>query len=691
MLLSPGETRASTYVVSSLTDGPLSGDVNPGDDLCENIIGNCQLRTAIEEANAHLGIDAIEFSVAGTFTPDAGAGALPIVTDQLIILGDSAPGFPGLNVNLEQAPPVVYLSGDGTSPGLVFSGSGAAGSLIFALGVVGFTDGIQILQGADNMNLHGCYVGVLGDGTPAGNTGNGILIQSDNNIIGQFIAAGGPQEYGNVISGNGNHGLSLVNSGENRISANRIGTSPDGLTAVPNGANGIDARTPLREPHGNSNMNVIGEIDDDDAIGNLISGNVGHGIYVNAAMTRAFANRIGIALDGQPLGNGGDGINILGGGSIIGFDVPHGRNEIANNANGIHVQGLSNAILNNLVGFPSPLQGHVGYGIRIENSQDSTVENNEVLRALAGGISLLNSMDASVAGNQIGVVYDNSQALNAGSTNPGASALMLDVAFGAQVVSNVIGFYPTGISATGSDLILGLNQVGIDENANPIGNADIGIALRDISTAFVVQNQVFYNGRGIVLASEAFEATNNLVRLNQIARNQGTGVQVREADDVTGGDHLRNHFDQNSIYANLGLGIDLGNDGVTPNDPMDGDVGDNNLQNYPIISQVIPPATVGGALTVGWQMDSNLVNSSYPITAQFYLADSPDSGQGRVYLGSDTVDNVGVMQMTPLPIPSHPSGGWLVATATDDLGNTSEFSPIVAFGDLLFADSLEGL
>ena len=56
-----------------------------------------------------------------------------------------------------------------------------------------------------------------------------------------------------------------------------------------------------------------------------------------------------------------------------------------------------------------------------------------------------------------------------------------------------------------------------------------------------------------------------------------------------------NRFIGNSIHDNTGLGIDLGFDGVTPNDGGDGDSGLNGLQNFPVIDET-GPSDISGTL-----------------------------------------------------------------------------------------------
>ena len=57
----------------------------------------------------------------------------------------------------------------------------------------------------------------------------------------------------------------------------------------------------------------------------------------------------------------------------------------------------------------------------------------------------------------------------------------------------------------------------------------------------------------------------------------------------------------NSIFSNEGLGINLSDDGVTPNDPGDTDSGANNNQNFPVLISAI---STTGTMTIQGTLNS---------------------------------------------------------------------------------------
>ena len=118
------------------------------------------------------------------------------------------------------------------------------------------------------------------------------------------------------------------------------------------------------------------------------------------------------------------------------------------------------------------------------------------------------------------------------------------------------------------------------------------------------------------------------------------------------------------------IGIDLGDDGASANDPGDGDTGGNNLQNSPEISSAM---LSGDELTITFRVDSTRLNSEYAMSIEFFVADGGGQGKSLIgtatYLKSEFRSNKTIV----LTVAGLNVGDEIVATATDLLGNTSEF------------------
>ncbi len=142
---------------------------------------------------------------------------------------------------------------------------------------------------------------------------------------------------------------------------------------------------------------------------------------------------------------------------------------------------------------------------------------------------------------------------------------------------------------------------------------------------------------------------------NSIAYNLNSGVGL--GPDVA---NDRNRVTANAIWDNTGLGINIAPlNGVNPNDAGDADTGANEELNFPVLTSATRSAVVGTACA-GCRVEvfeSDPDNSTY--------------GQGRRYLGAVTASGTGSFSY---PSPSVAVGARVTATATDAVGNTSEFS-----------------
>ena len=169
-------------------------------------------------------------------------------------------------------------------------------------------------------------------------------------------------QLSNVISGNRGNGIGVYGSSGNRIAMNFIGTDATGVMARGNGNNGIQL---TQRASGNLIGGSATNGNDPTAgvfvrppQGNLISGNRCDGVFINNGATQntLSGNFIGTTASGNAaLGNGMDGVAI-------------------ENANGNSLIGCT--FQQDPFVFYNVISGNRGNGLRITNSNDTTVQAN---------------------------------------------------------------------------------------------------------------------------------------------------------------------------------------------------------------------------------------------------------------------------------------------------------------------------
>ena len=509
--------------------------------------------------------------------------------------------------------------------------------------------GISLESPAAGCVVSANYIGVNSTGTAAVPNGGGVSLGGSNHTLGGDTAG-----ESNVISGNSQGGVSVSGTGH-LIRGNYIGTNAAGTAALANGGIGIRVLAASGVTIGGT---AAGE-------GNLVSGNGSDGIVTdgassavtiqgnkvgtNAAGTAAIPNQSGVVLDG-------DG-HMLGGGSAAARNLVSG-----NSSHGVVLAGSGLVVRGNYVGTDAAGNAALangGFGLRGYGETDCEIGGPAAAdgNVIAGNVRSV-SFEQGATGN---VMRNNILGLNAAAT-----ADLADTGSGIEVYSpgntigtpgagNVIaGFTYQGITlsgaATSGNVIQG-NWIGTNPALAPgLGNAQLGIYVLD-----AVGNKI-----GGTAAGEG----------NVIANNGFIGLWVEHGD--------RNEISGNSIFGNALLGIDIGEQGIAPNDGGDGDGGGNRNQNYPLISS----AVAGGGVTTIQGLLINEPNTEYRV--EFFsspVCSTTGFGEGRTFRGSTLVTTGGGGQATlATVIPLALVDPFLTATVTDPLGNTSEFSPCVAVG-----------
>ncbi|MEO8434723.1 MAG: FG-GAP-like repeat-containing protein [Pyrinomonadaceae bacterium] len=484
------------------------------------------------------------------------------------------------------------------------------------------------LTGTVPLGNDGIYTGTFpGVGKYAG---IGLFPSSSNTIGGTVVSAR------NIISGNASEGIQ-INGGSNQlIQGNFIGTDVSGTMAVANAFAGVGM-----EP-GSVNNTVGGTVA---GAGNVIGGNFFGGVGIGGNDNVVQGNLIGTNASGTAaIKNRAGGVLILNASRThLGGLVPAARNIISGNDNyGIGLYG-------------GPTSSGPG------EARDNFIEGNFIGTDITGTSKIGNNADGvqvvittGGATNTVGGSVVESRNIISGNTGHGVS-------IGIRLIDPKTGQPLPGAGGTG--ITVRNNYIGTNVNGdNCLGNTLNGVFVdADSTTNTISDNLITCNGQNGIF----------------IPQNSNPGVRI--------------FLDNNSVFANASLGIDLGVAGITENDPQDPDDGANFQQNFPILTSFTTGADVGGAgrerpsapeatATVNGTLNST-PNSTF--TVHWYFSSDSQcvtNQQTNRPLVSGKVPNVNTNAdgdaafHFPLDLPTGINNGIVNCTATDGEGNTSEFS-----------------
>lgn len=508
------------------------------------------LREAISLANGNPGADSVAFNIPGSgVRVIALQTPLPSLSAATSVLGNTQPGYAGA--------PIVRIDGQGLAGNVWGLDTAGAGVVIRALQIVRFNGpGIRVWN--DNVSIRGNTIGNDGE-TALGNAAQGVVCFGGASLV----LGGSVGGDGNTISGNGGDGASLgVGCGGAVVKGNRFGTNTAGTAAIPNQGSGLGV---------DSSNNVIGGAAAGE--GNVFSGNVWNGLLLQAGAVanQVRGNRIGTDAAGtSDLGNGAQGILVLGDGNEIGATLANAGNVVSGNgADGISVGATAdgNTILGNRIGTDAAGNAAIpndSVGVRVGGT------SNVIGSEAAGGSNVISgnvwngvlfeaaSSLCQVMGNRIGSNAAGSAALGNGSAGVyvnGSANVVGGLSAGARNVISGNGGAGVTFADTASGCVVQGNRIGTDL----VGGADLGNAGGGVTLA----------GNGNALGG-ASAAAGNLIAGNAFdgvaVLGAGTGLEVannRIGTNAAGTAALGN--DGYGIRAMGGTGVQVSNNLISGN------------------------------------------------------------------------------------------------------------------------------
>lgn len=331
-------------------------------------------------------------------------------------------------------------------------------------------------------------------------------------------------------------------------------------------------------------------------------------------------------------------------------------------------------------------------------------------------VNLRSGRGHQVAGNRFGGSVGNVALLDVGTAiRVENTAREAQIGGPDPAQTNLVGNASFGIvlSGPGDNQVIG-NAIG-DAGFLPLPNA-LGLSIWSPGNA--VRDNWLFHSTAINLLISTEDANNNSVSGNAIGGATVHGLSIaggahrnRIGPDnqftSNGGDGIHiasgsfNDLSGNRYSGNGGLAIDLGDNGVTPNDPdpvIDGNTTPNRNQNFPVLSSARPLTAFGAGFA---RIQGSLSSTRGVYRLDIHRSNSCDDsghGEGTTLLGTGTVDldctivfnNQCTRSFDLLIFGTVTPGQWITATATSPAGHTSEFSACrEVLGDLIFADGFQ--
>jgi hypothetical protein len=295
--------------------------------------------------------------------------------------------------------------------------------------------------------------------------------------------------------------------------------------------------------------------------------------------------------------------------------------------NGQHGIGIFDDVGNNRIGvFALANSGNIissnsNYGILISNSPTTTLDLNKIGVAIDGVTPRGNGFDglyvANTSGTQIGTEFFP----------------------GTQIIAH---------------------------------NGENGVFLENVQETQIVTNTRLLNNGSNGLS--IFESAGNYLAPQLVSGNGSAGMRV------SGNSSINNLLLPQQVFNNGGLPIELGADGLEPNDPGDADTGPNGRLNYPEVTATSDTAVTG-----------TVSRDVYVVAVYEIIKDPTLPGGGGIYRGSTLADGFGnwsidleTMGLANRPVAFSAHSG----TPGNFTTNSSPLSPVTQLGYAVFLPTI---